>query len=81
MIPNKQKKFKKLKKGWNYLTVKRLSALLKGITSKNNSGFQCLNCFQFSGTKNKLKSHEKVCKNKGFYGIVLPSQKNNTFNQ
>ena len=26
-------------------------------------------------TENKLKSHENVCKNKDFCGIVIPSQK------
>ena len=34
-------------------------------------------------TKNKLKSHEKVCKNKDFCEIVMPSEKDNIleFNQ
>ena len=27
------------KEGWNYLAVKKLSALLHGITSKNKGGF------------------------------------------
>ena len=27
-----------------YLAVKKLSALLRGITSKNNGDFYCLNC-------------------------------------
>ena len=27
-------------------------------------------------TENNLKSHEKVCKNKDFCGIVMPSEKN-----
>ena len=30
MIPNKEKE------GWHYLTVKKLSALLKGIASRDN---------------------------------------------
>ena len=29
--------------GWHYLTVKKLSALLRGITSKHHGGFYCLN--------------------------------------
>ena len=31
----------------------------------------------------KLKSHEKICKNKDFYGIAMPSEKDNIleFNQ
>ena len=34
-------------------------------------------------TENKLKSHEKVCKNKGFCGILMPSEKDKIleFNQ
>ena len=34
-------------------------------------------------TENKFKSHEKVCKSKDFYGIVMLSQKDNIlqFNQ
>ena len=38
MIPNKEKE------GWHYLAVKILSALLKGVTSKNNGYSYCLNC-------------------------------------
>ena len=30
---------------WHYLAVKIISGLLKGITSKRNGGFYCLNCF------------------------------------
>ena len=77
MIPNKDKG------RWHYLTVKRLSALLHGITSKHNGNFYCLSCLDSFRTKNKLKSHEKVCKNKDFRGIVLPSEKDNIseFNQ
>ena len=31
----------------------------------------------FFRTKNKVESHEKVCKNKYFCGIMLSSQKDN----
>ena len=37
MIPSEEKK------GWHYLAVKNLSALLGGITSKNNDYFYCMN--------------------------------------
>ena len=47
MIPNGEK--------WHYLAVKKLSALLRGITSKTNGGdFYCLNCFHPIRTKSKL---------------------------
>ena len=35
MIPNEEKQ------GWHYLLVKKLSALLHGITSKHNGDFYC----------------------------------------
>ena len=63
MVPNKESK--------------KLSALLKGITSKNDFDSYCLNCLHSFRIKNKLKSHEKVCKNKDFCGVLLPSQKCN----
>ena len=39
----------------------------------------CLHSFKIK----KIKSHEKLCKNKDFCGIVMPSQKDNIleFNQ
>ena len=38
-------------KKWHYLTVKRLSAMLRGITSNHNVDFYCLNCFNSFRTK------------------------------
>ena len=38
MIPNRE--------GCHYLQVKKLSALLRGITSKHHSDFYCVNCLQ-----------------------------------
>ena len=60
-----------------------MPALLRGIIEKNNDDFYCLNCLHSFRTKNKLKSYEKVCKNKDFCGIVMPSQKDKLlkFNQ
>ena len=46
-------------KRWHYLAAKKLSLLLKGITSKNNGDFYCLNCLHSFRTKNKLESHKK----------------------
>ena len=67
MIPNEEKE------GWHYITVKILSALLKRITSKHNGEFYCLNCLHSFRRENKLKSHEKICKNKHFCGVAMPS--------
>ena len=61
-------------KGWHYYAGKKLSALLRGITSKINGAFFGLNCFNLSTTKNKLDSHKKVCKNKDFCDVAMHSQ-------
>ena len=47
----------------HYLAVKGLSRLLCGITSNLDGDFYCLNCLHSYRTENKLKRHEKVCKN------------------
>ena len=64
------------KEGWHYLEVKKLSTLLRAIVSKHHGNFYCLNCLHSFRTENKLKSHEKVCKNKDFCRTVIPTQKN-----
>ena len=77
MIPNEEKE------GWHYLDIKTLLALLQGITSKHKGYFYCMKCLHSFRTESKLKSHEKVCQNKDFCGIVVPSEKDNIleFNQ
>ena len=42
-------------KKWHYLFVKRLPTLPKGITSKHDGDFYCLNCFYSFRTENALK--------------------------
>ena len=61
----------------------KLSTLLRGITSKNQGDFYCLNSDHSFWTENKTKSHEKVCKKKDFRGILMPLEKYNIleFNQ
>ena len=41
---------------WHYLPVKKLSALLRGITSKHDEDFYYLNCFHSNSTEKNLKS-------------------------
>ena len=62
---------------------KKLSALFYRKTSKHHGGFYGLNCLHSFRTENKLKSHEKVCKNKDSFGIIMPTEKDNIlqFNQ
>ena len=45
---------------WHYLALQKLSALLKGITSKNNGDFYCLNCLHSCRTKNNLNNIKKL---------------------
>ena len=59
---------------WHCLAVKKLSALLRGISSKNNGYFYCLNCLHSFRTKNKLESHKRVCENKNFCNVIMPSE-------
>ena len=41
---------------------------------KNNGDFCCLNCLLSFGTKNKLELHKKVCENKDFCNVIMPSE-------
>ena len=77
IIPNKENE------GWHYLEVRKLFELLRGITSRHNGDFYCLNYIPFFRTENKLKSQGKVYKSKDFFGIVVPSEKEHMlkFNQ
>ena len=57
---------------WHNLTVKSLSALLRGITSNHKEDFYCLNCFHSYSTKEKLKKHEKVCNDHDYCYVEMP---------
>ena len=65
MVPNEE--------GWHYLAVKKLSALLRKITSKQDGDSYFLNCLHSFRIKNKLNSHKKVCENKN---AVIPTKFN-----
>ena len=52
--------------GWHYLAVKKLSELLRGISSKHHGTFYCLNCLHSFSTENKHESHNKYVKIKIF---------------
>ena len=45
---------------WHCLVVKKLSGLLRGVTSNHHGDFYCLNCFHSYSTKNKLEAHKKI---------------------
>ena len=63
-------------KKWHYLAVKKLSALLRGITSKHKGDFYCINCFHSYSTKEKLKKHQKVCENHDCCYVEIPEECN-----
>ena len=63
---------------WHYLAVKRLSALFRGITSKHDGDFYCLNCFQSYTAENQLKKHKKVCENHDYCHVEMPEEYNKT---
>ena len=69
MIPNEKKEGL-----WHHLALKKMTTLLREITSKHGD-FHWLDCLHYSGSENKLQSHEKVYKNRDFCGIVMPSER------
>ena len=58
------------------LPVKKLSALLRGITSKHDGGFYCLNCFHLYSTKDKLKKHKDACESHDYCYIEMSKEDN-----
>ena len=56
------------------LQPKKLSGLLRGITTNNHGDFYCRNCFHSFTTKNELQSHKRVCGNKDFCNVIMSSE-------
>ena len=54
---------------WKYLAVKKLSALLRGITSKNYEDFCCRNCLHSLKTKSNLRCIKEYVKIKFFVAL------------
>ena len=63
-------------KKWHYLAVKKLSALLRRITSKHEGDFYCLNCFNSFRTESKLKIYKNVCKTHDCCYVEMPKEDN-----
>ena len=61
-------------KNWHYLAVKSLPVLFKGITSNHDGDFYCLNCFHSYRTKERLKKHEKVCKDHDYCYVKMSDE-------
>ena len=59
---------------WHYLTVRSLSALLKGVTSNHKGDSYCLNCFHSYRTKEALEKHMKVSEDKDYCYVEVPEK-------
>ena len=46
---------------WHYLAVKKLSALLRRITSKCHGDFYYLNCLHSFATEKNRQWHKRAC--------------------
>ena len=55
-----------------------LSPVLRGIKSKHNGDFYCINSFHSYSTKEKLKKHEKVCNDHDYCHIEMPNEDTTT---
>ena len=60
--------------GWHCLALKKWSTLWRKITSKHDSYFHCLSCLHLFRTKSNPELHKRICNNKNFCGIVIPSE-------
>ena len=58
------------REGQHYFEVKKLSELLRRITSKNNCHFYGLNCLHFLEQKTNLNYIKKVCENNNSCNIL-----------
>ena len=55
---------------------RKISALFRGITSKHDRDFYCLNCFYSYSTENKFKKHKNVCRNRDYCYVEMPKEDN-----
>ena len=54
-----------------------MSALLRGIHSKQDGDYYCFNCFYPLTTEKALKKQEHVCKDHDYCYIEMPDKDNN----
>ena len=54
---------------------KNIICIISQKTSNHEGDFYCLNCLNSFGAEIKLKIHKKICKNKHFCGVEMPSEK------
>ena len=58
----------------HYVAIKRLPALLRGITSAHHGEFYCRNCLSGHRTKEAHDLHREVCKDNDFCHVEMPSK-------
>ena len=70
MIPNEKgcKAKSEGRQRWHHL-----AELLRRITSKRHCDFYCLSCSHSLLTERKLESRKRVCENKDFCNVIMPS--------
>ena len=81
MIPNEEvckakskgHEAKSKRQRWYYFSDKKLSSLLRGITSKHQRDFYCLNCFHSFATEKRFELHKRVRENKDFCNVIIPA--------
>ena len=56
---------------------KKLSVLLRGITSKHDGCCYCINCTHLFKTENQIKAHKNFCKNHNYCYIKIPENSEN----
>ena len=56
---------------------KKLSALLREITSKHDGDFYCLNFFYSFRTENALEKHENISKDRDYCYVKIPDEGSN----
>ena len=61
-------------KKWHYLAVKKLSVLLRGVTSNHVRDFYYLNCFHSYSTEKNLKKHEKIFNDRDYCYVEMPNE-------
>ena len=71
MILNGKKRQDQSERRQHYLAVRKLSALLRRITSKYHGDLYCLNYLESFKTGIKLESHKRVCKNNDFCNLTM----------
>ena len=49
-------------------------SIIKRNNFQNHGDFYCLNCLHSFATEKKLELHKKVCENKDFCNVIMPSE-------